>query len=358
MHSVRLARWLCALTIGLSQLVSGCDADTGSSTDMRPTPDAGDDAALDGSAPDATLPDAALPDGALPDADLPDAASLDGGERDAAPPGQPPPLPAPHPFARADRPLVIAHRGGARLAPENTLPAFEAALAAGADVLETDARATADGVVVLIHDHTVDRTTDGEGEVAALTLAELEALDAGHGYSPDRGETFPRRGEGIRVPTLDAALAAFPDALFAIELKPEDPAFVAPFLAVIDAHDARHRIVVASREAPVIAALRAAAPDIATGLATTEVLTWITLPPGPDARPWQPPGHVLQIPLEQLGFELVTPPNIAHARRHGVAMHAFTINDEATMRQLAEWGIDGIMTDDPVTLRAVIDTPR
>lgn len=345
MHAVHLTRWLCALAVGLSPLIAGCDAgaDADTAGDMRSPPDAASDTPLDASPPDLGDPNATPPDL---------------GEPDAAPPGQPPPLPAPHPFARADRPLVIAHRGGARLAPENTLPAFDAALAAGADVLETDARATADGVVVLIHDHTVDRTTDGEGEVAALTYAELQALDAGHGYSPDRGETFPRRGEGIRVPTLDAALAAFPDALFAIELKPEDPAFVAPFLAVIDAHDARARVVVASREAPVLAALRAAAPDVATGLATTEVIAWITLPPGPDARPWQPPGHVLQVPLEQLGFELVTPQNIAHARRHGVAMHAFTINDEATMRQLVGWDIDGIMTDDPGTLRAIVDTRR
>jgi glycerophosphoryl diester phosphodiesterase len=111
----------------------------------------------------------------------------------------------------SDQLLNIAHRGGGRLRPEATLPAFENALSVGADVLEFDLHASSDGVVVVIHDETVDRTTDGTGAVQAMTFAELRMLDAGYEFTPDGGQTFPYRGMGIQIPTLVEVLAGFPD---------------------------------------------------------------------------------------------------------------------------------------------------
>ncbi|HEX7955748.1 MAG TPA: glycerophosphodiester phosphodiesterase family protein, partial [Pyrinomonadaceae bacterium] len=118
---------------------------------------------------------------------------------------------------RPDSPLAIAHRGGAGLWPENTLHAFEHAAALGVDVIETDVRATADGEIVVFHDERVERTTDGAGEVRALTLADLKRLDAAHRWSPDGGRTYPLRGRGVTVPTLGEVFAALPEMRFNIE---------------------------------------------------------------------------------------------------------------------------------------------
>ena len=107
-------------------------------------------------------------------------------------------------FAQFDqRPLVMAHQGGKGLRPENTLSAFEHAVALGVDVLEMDIHTTADGAPVVMHDETVDDTTDGTGPLLSFTSAELKELDAGYDWTPDDGQTFPYRGQGITVPTLE-----------------------------------------------------------------------------------------------------------------------------------------------------------
>src|SRR5687768_14873397 len=110
---------------------------------------------------------------------------------------------APHPVLRKT-PMLVAHRGGAGLKPENTLAAFlDADALWQADMIELDVHATADGHCVVIHDPTVDRTTNGSGAVAAMTLAELQSLDAGYRFTADGGRSFPMRGQGIRVPTIE-----------------------------------------------------------------------------------------------------------------------------------------------------------
>src|SRR5919109_2850030 len=114
---------------------------------------------------------------------------------------------------------VIAHRGASARAPENSLPAFELALEAGADALELDVHATADDVAVVVHDPTLDRTTSATGAVATLPLERVRAADAGARFSPDGGRTFPWRGRGLRIPTLDEVLVAFPTTPLVIEIK-------------------------------------------------------------------------------------------------------------------------------------------
>ncbi|MDQ4071249.1 MAG: hypothetical protein M3088_00010 [Actinomycetota bacterium] len=109
----------------------------------------------------------------------------------------------PHPFLAPPPPVAIAHRGGAEEAPENTLEAFGAAIALGYRYLETDAHVTRDGTVVAFHDRTLDRVTDRTGAIAALSIAEVEAADAGHAFTLDGGRSFPFRGRGVRVPRLE-----------------------------------------------------------------------------------------------------------------------------------------------------------
>ena len=105
-------------------------------------------------------------------------------------------------------PLAIGHRGAAGVAPENTLPGLRHAVEVGADAVEFDLQVTRDDRLVLLHDPTVDRTTDGSGEVEDLTLQEVRGLDAGHAFTPDRGASFPHRGRGVGIPTLEEALEA------------------------------------------------------------------------------------------------------------------------------------------------------
>ncbi|MEM1418535.1 MAG: glycerophosphodiester phosphodiesterase family protein, partial [Myxococcota bacterium] len=133
---------------------------------------------------------------------------------------------------QSERPLVVAHRGGRRLAPEHTLFGYQVGLDAGADVLEIDVAQTSDGAIVCIHDLSVDRTTDGTGDIRELTLAEAQALDAAFDFSMDGGETYPQRGTGIVIPTLRAVFEAFPDETYVIEIKQSEPSMVDDFVAL------------------------------------------------------------------------------------------------------------------------------
>src|SRR5690606_29427985 len=144
----------------------------------------------------------------------------------------------------AGAPLLIAHRGGSGLAPENTLPAFlNGAGRWGADMIELDVQASADGHCVVMHDLLVDRTTNGTGPVAAMTLAQLRELDAGYRFTPDNGATFPFRDTGVRVPTIDEVLAALPDMRITVEVK--DGAAQEPLFKAIHRFNARDRVIAA-----------------------------------------------------------------------------------------------------------------
>ena len=149
-----------------------------------------------------------------------------------------------NPLLDPDARLVIAHRGSSSEAPENTLPAFEAAVRRGADAIELDVRLTADGAPVVIHDATLDRTTDRTGPVAALTLAELRAVDAGWHFTPDQGRTNPCRGSDVRIPTLGEVLWAFPRLSILVEIK--EPSAQEAVRRVLVQEDATARCVVAS----------------------------------------------------------------------------------------------------------------
>ena len=131
------------------------------------------------------------------------------------------------------RPLVMAHRGGAGLWPENTMFAFERAAEMGADVIETEIHSTADNNLVLIHDKTVDRTTNGTGPVNSFTLAELKELDAGYKWTTDGGRTFPFRGKGITVPTLEEVFTGLPNIPINIDIKQIAPSLAAPLQFMI-----------------------------------------------------------------------------------------------------------------------------
>ena len=152
---------------------------------------------------------------------------------------------APHRPSR-DRPLVYAHRGGAALRPENTIDAFDHGLSVGADGLELDVHLSRDGVVVVHHDETLERTTDARGPIAAFTADELARVDAGYWFRGARMATFPFRGRGISVPTLRTVLRRYRDARLIIELKMNDPELARADIDEVRAADAVSRVALGS----------------------------------------------------------------------------------------------------------------
>ncbi|OLT08627.1 hypothetical protein BJF77_12260 [Kocuria sp. CNJ-770] len=249
---------------------------------------------------------------------------------------------SPTPGTRApvplDWPTTFAHRGGAEVAPENTLEAFRAAAALGDVVLELDVQVSADGTAVLMHDLTVDRTTDGTGAVALLPAAQLQRLDAGHAFTPD-GQTFPWRDRGVRVPTLAEVYASFPDHQVAIELKGNRPGAEEVVWRTIRAAGAEDRtLVAANRTTSIRRFRRASGGAVPTAAAVTEFAAFRLLcllgRQDRHALPFQG----LQPPDTLLGLRVLTPRLLRAAQQAGLRVDVWTIDREEDMRRLLAWG--------------------
>ncbi|MBK9000186.1 MAG: glycerophosphodiester phosphodiesterase [Myxococcales bacterium] len=247
-----------------------------------------------------------------------------------------------------EAPLSFAHRGGGKLRPEETLPAYENAAALGAHVLEADVHTSADGEVVCMHDATVDRTTNGSGAIHEKTLAELKQLDAGYHFSADGGATFPWRNKGVTIPTLGEVLDAHPDAWWTIELKQLSPSIVDPVIALLDQRGATQRTVLVSFSDDVVHEIREKRPDILTGMGVGEMLALNALSDETE-QDYEPPTRIVQPPASAVNAELM-----ARAERLGLRIHVWTVNDRPEMEALLEIGVHGIMTDDPALLGQVL----
>jgi glycerophosphoryl diester phosphodiesterase len=253
----------------------------------------------------------------------------------------------------SDRVLNIAHRGGNLLAPEETVEAFHSALKVGADVLEMDISATSDGVIVLMHDATVDRTTNGTGMVKEMTFAEIRALDAGFRHTSDGGQTFPFRGQGVVVPSLEEVLTIFADRYMVIEIKQSEPSIVDALDELLTRSGMRDRIIIASFDDAVIQEFRAAAPDVLTSFALGEAVDFYLLAPEAE-KSYVPPAEFLQVPPTFDGIEVLTPEFIARARRFGLRIHVWDVFTAAMMEELIDLGMDGLIIDDPETMEEIL----
>ncbi|TRW42908.1 glycerophosphodiester phosphodiesterase [Georgenia yuyongxinii] len=253
-------------------------------------------------------------------------------------------------------PVNFAHRGGRKIVPENTVEGFHEALAGREAVLELDAHTTADGVVVVIHDDTVDRTTDGTGPVARKTFAELQRLDAGYRFTPDGGATFPWRGRGVTVATLEAFYREFPDRNINIELKPTRPGTEEAVWRVIETAGGQARTLVVTDNGASIKRFRdSAGGSVATAAAVAEFVQFWLLSKVRLAHLYRAPFQALQPPDAYKGFRIVTPGLIRQAHAAGLRVDVWTIDDEDDMRRLLAWGVDGIMTDRPDVLARVLE---
>ncbi len=239
--------------------------------------------------------------------------------------------------------LVIGHRGDRAHAPENTLESLRQAVALGVDAIEFDLRVSRDGALVVIHDETLDRTTDGSGPVALRTVSELRSLDAGARFTPDEGHTFPWRGRGVRVSTFDEIIESLPRELpCIIELK---TAAATELLRVaVRRHDIARRIIVAGFDPDATRPLRGA--GFALGASTPDVArlllpALLRLRIGPQlfqALCIPPRWHGLAVPIAALARAL---------RESGTVIHVWTVNDPAYALRLWREGVQGIISDDP-----------
>jgi glycerophosphoryl diester phosphodiesterase len=258
-----------------------------------------------------------------------------------------------------DWPVNFAHRGASARAPENTLEAFQLAVGAGAGGLELDVHMTRDKEIVVIHDATVDRTTDGFGAVAEMELDELRVLDASCGFSPDGGRTHPYRGRGLRIPTLAEVYERFPAAFVNIDIKESQLGVEETVLRVIRDAGAEERSLVVSNDHAVVRRFRrVSGGEISTGASRLETGAFYLLSRLRLERLCRPAYVALQVPVEHEGITLVTPRFLDAAHSREVRVDAWTINDAGEMRRLLDLGVDVIMTDLPQTLAEVLKERR
>lgn len=247
-------------------------------------------------------------------------------------------------------PRVVAHRGDSANFPENTLPAFISGAKMGIDVIETDVHLTRDGEIVIWHDPTLERNTDGEGALEIHTLKELKKLDAGYTFTKDGGKTFPFRGKGVQLCTLSEALEACPDERFNIDLKSQEEDIVETYIDVIRKHHAENRVCTASFHLSNLKKLRKLAPDFLTSVSTLEVAPLVfrtklhMLPSSFDRK------IIFQVPVKQYGITIINKRFIDEMHKRDAVVMVWTINDEKEMERLYSMGVDTIMTDDPALL--------
>lgn len=246
------------------------------------------------------------------------------------------------------RPLVIAHQGGDNVFPGETMFAYQRAVELGADVLEMDIHITKDGKLILMHDETVDRTTNGSGEIEAMTLDELKRLDAAYNWSPDGDlKSFPYRGQGLQVAALEEIFQAFPNYRMTIEIKKTNASMAQPFCDLIRQYDMQDKIVVASFMDARLKEFRAVCPEVATSSAKNETTVFVLLSKVYLSGFYSPKFQSLQVPEISSGITVMTPAFVRAAHERNLAVEPWTIDDSETILKFTEWGVDGIMTDRP-----------
>ena len=263
----------------------------------------------------------------------------------------------PKPYFQTRGVACFAHRGGAALWPENTLPAFQGGLAAGCSWIETDIHMTRDGELVTFHDHSLERTTNGRGLIRDASLAELRRLDAGYRFSPD-GRSFPARGQGITIPTLAELVELIEgdaSARVNVEIKQAKPSLAAALWRFIEDRGLHDRLLVASADAGLVREFRnLARGTVATSAGQREIFGFWAAARAGLSDYVAIEYDALQVPIAFAGLDVVTPAFIEAAHRRGLQVHVWTIDAVEQMRWLLDLGVDGIMTDYPGRLAELV----
>ena len=259
-----------------------------------------------------------------------------------------------HPFFESEGPLVIAHRGGSALWPENTLHAFEGATTLGVDVLEMDIHSTADDVLVVCHDATLDRTTNGTGAIREQLLSEIQTLDAGYRWSSDDGATHPFRGKGFRIPTMEEVFQRFPHMRLNVEIKQSSPPLSAPLCLMLRDYGMEEKVLVASLDPFTMRDFRAACPEVATSATATEIRMFMWTHKLHLGNLYRGAAKAFEVPPRLGDLEIVAPQFLRQSRGRNIRVYVWTVNEVDEMKRFVELGVDGILTNHPDKLLNVL----
>jgi len=230
------------------------------------------------------------------------------------------------------------------------MESFRQALSAGAECVELDVRLSADGVAVVMHDPTVDRTTNLSGAVASISAEQIRSADAGARFTRDEGRTFPYREKGIRVPTFEQVLTELAEVPILIEIKSAGAS--AEARRVIERHGAESRCVIESFDSLALGPFRGS--RIAVGASRSDVTRLlrrvVTRRPAESL-----PYSVLCLPRSVHGVPMPIASLVYLTRRAGCLVHVWTVNDPAAARRLWRVGVRGIVSDDPALMRRTRD---
>ncbi len=253
------------------------------------------------------------------------------------------------------RPVVLAHRGNSLNYPENTEPAFQAALDIPVDVIETDVHLMRDGGVLISHDDNLERCSGVDNPISILSKDELDEIDMGWSFTPDGGNTFPFRGKGITPLLLEEALRLFPVTRFNIDLKDKSRELAEKAAEVLKSAGAEKRVCVGSFNHSTLKAFRKALPGCATSLSQREIILIILF----YRFGWKPSSvrkgiaRAAQIPEKAGPYRIIRPSFIRWCRKNSLALQVWTVNDKEKMKELLSEGVDGLFSDNPVLLAEV-----
>jgi glycerophosphoryl diester phosphodiesterase len=267
-----------------------------------------------------------------------------------------------YPFFGGEKPRIIGHRGAAGTSPENTFPSFQRALEEGAKFIELDVRSSEDGEIVIIHDATLERTTNGRGPVRKKSLRELKVFDAAYWLTLDGGASYPYRGQQVEIPTLEDYLSFFPQARTIIEIKQSRPAIVKRVIEIVHRLGKEQSVLLATEKDKIMREIRKELQNkdlhIATGFSYGEVADFFYWAAGGKKSDLAVSGQAMQIPCEYGGMVLVSEATASAAHELGVEMFVWTVNSVKEIERLLDLGVDGIITDYPSRLHDTISRRR
>ncbi len=257
-----------------------------------------------------------------------------------------------NPF-RTGRTLIIAHAGGDALFPENTLYAYQRSAALGSEVVDIDVQMTADNVLIALHDYTLDRTTNGTGSVHSKKWSQVNAYDAGYRFK--QGATFPFRGKGLTIPTIESVLNAFPESLVTLDLKDQRTLLVKPVCALITKLGRTETVYVGSDSNDQVVAFRKSCPQLHTSGTSAERTLMRAARESGDTN--FVTRQLVSQPryIGENGQPRVTSETLTFSHALNIAVLTWVVDDPAQMRVLVKLGVDGIYTRRPDVLARVIN---
>ena len=256
--------------------------------------------------------------------------------------------------------LVIAHRGGKGLAPEGTMAAFDQAFNLAVDAFEYDIHRTSDGHLVVIHDPSVDRTTNGIGLVNEMTLEEVQSLDAGYYFEDEEGN-FSFRGQGVYIPTVEEVFAKYPDMRQLIEIKDTNnpalyEAIIEELWQLIVTYEMEDKVMIGSFDHEINERFAEVSwGKIPIGAGEQAVRSFVKMHVPYLNGLAKSPFDSLQLPVEQEGHNLTTKNIIRSAQKRNISLYYWTINEEEEIRELILKGVDGIITDYPNRVQKILE---